>query len=322
MGDSKTVFMFSGQGGQYYQMGRPLFEQVPAFRRQLRALDAMAQDLGSVSIVAALYDDTRGKAEPFDRTRLTHPAIFMVECALARTLIEHDVHPDLTLGVSMGAFAAAAVAGHLGTEAALALVLRQARAIEAHSEAGGMIAVLADPALHLRAELREASVIAAHNFSGHFVLAARQRDLASIEDFLRAQGVTHQRLPIRAPFHSPWIDAAEAPFLQGAPAAAGRAGTPLPCVCAARADLLDAPSPGYFWRTIRAPIAFQRTVAWLEREGPYRYIDAGPAGTLATFLKYGLARSSSSQALPILSPYGGDVAKLTALTASRCAVPG
>ncbi|MEA2820139.1 MAG: bacillaene synthase trans-acting acyltransferase [Bradyrhizobium sp.] len=58
------------------------------------------------------------------------------------------------------------------------------------------------------------------------------------------------------------------------------------------------------WHAVRKPIEFERTIAGLEKRGPFDYVDAGPAGTLATFLKYTLPSASASRMYSILSPFG------------------
>jgi hypothetical protein len=72
--------------------------------------------------------------------------------------------------------------------------------------------------------------------------------------------------------------------------------------------------PGdFFWRIVRQPIRFRDTIALLERRGACRYIDVGPGGTLATFVKYGLPAGSRSTTHPILTPFGQDQKNLAAL---------
>ncbi|MGG2041218.1 acyltransferase domain-containing protein [Burkholderia gladioli] len=103
-------------------MGQPLYEQAPVFRREMDRLDAVVvRDLAGLSLVDRLYREGRPRSEPLDRTLVSHPAIFMVEYALARLLIESGVEPDAALGASLGAFIAAAVAGCLAPDDALAL---------------------------------------------------------------------------------------------------------------------------------------------------------------------------------------------------------
>jgi len=310
-----TVFMFSGQGSQYFQMGRELFEKNALFRSWMVRLDDLAQQLSGASVVDALYSNERGKAEPFDRTLLTHPAIFMVEYCLAQVLIHHGLRPDFVLGASLGAFAAAAVAGFLEVEMALEGVIRQAIALEERSERGGMIAILHDPALYSEEFLREQSELAGVNFCTHFVVSARSRELEEIEAVLRRRSIDYQRLPVSLPFHSRWIDNAKVPFESFMRSIGCRPGR-VPLVCCEQTAALTDLADGYFWTVVRRPIRFREAAAGLEQWGACRYIDVGPAGTLATFLKYTMSPSSRSVICAILTPYGLDQRNLAATLAA------
>lgn len=312
---TSTVFMFSGQGSQYFQMGRELFEQNDAFHNWMIRLDELAWRSSGRSVINTLYSGAHNKGDAFDRTLLTHPAIFMVEYSLAQTLMESGITPDLVLGASLGSFAAAAVAGHIGVEDALAAVIRQAIALENACEAGGMIAILADPALYMDDFLRNRSELAAINFANHFVVTAKRDELAEIEAELKKRAIGYQRLPVSFAFHSQWIDAAKAPFVSHMQSAA-RTENRLPLLCCDRTTVVDSVAGDYFWDVVRRPIRFRETIARLEQQGPRRYIDVGPAGTLATFLKYGLPKTTTSTIHPILTPYGHDQKNLAAVAAS------
>src|SRR5215510_16507257 len=170
--------MFSGQGSQYFQMGKALYENNETFRGWMQRLDESALRESGLSVIETLYSTAHGKGDPFDRTVLTHPAIFMVEYSLAETLIEAGVRPDMVLGVSLGSFAAATVAGFIAVEDALTSVVRQAIAFEEYCQPGGMTAVLTDPALFAEQFFRDRCELAAVNFSSHFVISARCAELA------------------------------------------------------------------------------------------------------------------------------------------------
>jgi bacillaene synthase trans-acting acyltransferase len=308
-----TVFMFSGQGSQYFQMGKALFDQDAPFRDSMLRLDAVARDLSGNSLVETLYSTASNKSARFDRTLLTHPAIFMVEYSLAQSLMRSGVMPDCTLGASLGSFAAAAVAGFIDAEDALAAVIRQANILEACCEPGGMLAVLGDPSLLAETFLSDNAELAAVNFSTHFVVSAKRSELAEIELGLKTRNVTFQQLPVSFAFHSQWVDAAKAPFEEFLHSVRVRKGQ-LPLLCCDRAEFLAELPQNYFWNVTRHPIRFREAIAQLERSGSYRYVDVGPAGTLATFLKYGLPPNSASKVHSILTPYGRDVQNFAALT--------
>ena len=311
-----NVLLFSGQGSHYYQMGRELFEHDGAFRTCMRELDSIVQDLGHPSVVRSLYGEGRSKSDRFDNIEVTHPAIFMVELALARALAARDVGPAFVVGASLGAFVAAVVAGCLSAEAALVAVVEQASAIAASCGRGGMIAVLESPALFLDPALRETSELVAQNFHSHFVVAAREECLDGIEAFLRARNVVAERLALGYAFHSRWIDEAEQPYRRFlATLRLERARVPM--VCCVRACTLSDITGDYFWEVARRPIRFPEAIAHLEKTGEYRYFDAGPSGTLATYLKHILGKDCSARVHRVLSPFGGDLANLKALTSSR-----
>lgn len=312
----QTVFMFSGQGSQYPGMGRSLFDKNPVFRASMLQLDAIARELSGQSIVDALYSTDSGALARFERTLLTHPAIFMVEHATAQALQHAGVVPDIALGASLGSFAAASLAGVISVEDALSAIIGQARALEARCRPGGMIAILADPALYDEPFLAARSEIAGVNFSSHFVVAAPWDKCAVIEAELHARSISSQRLPVAFAFHSRWIDEARSSFESFTESLALKPAR-LPLMCCSRAQLLLELSPSYFWEVARHPIRFQEAVAKLECAGTYKYIDVGPAGTLATFLKYTLPSSSGSTAHAVLTRYGRDQHRWAAVTGSE-----
>jgi bacillaene synthase trans-acting acyltransferase len=317
MSFARTVFVFSGQGSHYYRMGQPLHDADPLFREHLHRLDALAVERCGVSVLQATFEGRKDDA--FDRTLLTHPAIFMLEQALALRLVAGGIRPDVVLGASLGTFAAATQAGCMDEATAMTAVVAQARAFEATCPRGGIIAILDSPSLYEQEPfLHEASELAALNFDAHFGVAAPQAALDAIEAELKRRGIVHQRLAVSFAFHSRWIDPARDTYLDAIRGLTLREGA-VPIACCDRAttdvrslvhqDLWDAP---------RLPIRFFDTIARLESEGPCRYIDVGPSGTMATFLKYALPRGSASTVHAVLTPYGHDVRNLdTLLAASR-----
>jgi bacillaene synthase trans-acting acyltransferase len=310
-----TVFMFSGQGSHYFQMGRSLYELNPAFKRWLDLMDEIARDLSGRSVIAVLYGESK-KSDPFIDLASTHPAIFMVEYALAQALIERGVKPDFTLGTSMGSIAAAAVSGCLSVEHALSLVIGQASCLEACCEPGFMTTILAEPHIHKVPPLNSKSVISAINFSTHFVVSAPTSELGTVEESLRGQSVVFQRLAVSFAFHSPWIDAARDTCVSASAAFSGTKAR-VPTICCASAKTLNALPEDFFWNVIRAPIVFQHTIQALEATGSFNYLDVGPSATLATFLKYLLPSTSRSTFRGIMTPYACELDRFSEIVAGH-----
>jgi acyl transferase domain-containing protein len=310
----QTVFMFSGQGSQYFHMGRELFEHNETFAASMVRMDARVRELCGHSVIQAVYDQRRNRGESFESLRLTSPAIFMVEVALAHALIHAGVRPQLVLGASLGSYAAAVTAGALDADVALEAVVNQATAFEASAVPGGMIAVFADPDLYREAALCDNCEIAAVNFSGHFVIAAPADRLESLERFLQTRGVLAVRLPVRFAFHSRWIDAAR-PHLLDCLRPVEFAALRMPMICCAIGTAVTEISSEYFWRVARQPVQFHETIKQLESRGCYRYVDVGPAGSLAGFVKYGLSPASASVVQSVLTPFGRDLENLSAVAA-------
>lgn len=301
-----VVFLFSGQGSHYYQMGRELFECNATFREYLNAADAAAREQLGMSVLQEVFNPQRRKSDLFDRTLLTHPAIVMVEWALANTLIDAGIEPDYLLGASLGSFAAAALADSLSMEDALAAAIAHARAIEQHCPAGGMSAVLATARrCEALAAQFDGCELAAVNFDTHCAIAGPVPALAAAEAQLRKADVGCQRLAVSRPFHSRWVDPAEQPWRTAVSTLSWRPAR-VPVLCGSQSvppATLDADS---LWRATRNPIRFPEPVLALEQRGPCHYIDLGPAGTLATFLKYLLPQTSTSDVHAVLTLAGQD----------------
>ncbi|MEV1064381.1 ACP S-malonyltransferase [Streptomyces sp. NPDC050263] len=307
----RTVFMFSGQGSQTYQMGRELYDGEPVFRDALHRLDALvAPELGG-SVVARLYDPSHPVSEPFTDTVVTHPAIVMVELALAETLISYGVVPDLLLGVSLGEYTAAVLAGVLEPGECLRRLVGTARSA-ADAAPGGMLAVLAEPGLYDREpDLHRDLDLAGRNYDAHFVVSGPPAALERAERLLTAREIAHQRVPVSHAFHSRLMDPSR-PAFDALWADVEFRPPRLPMISSATAAPLTEVTVGHLWRVARDPIEFAATIGELEPQGPFLYVDAGPSGTLHNFLRAHLAArpDSGSESLALLTPFTRDTHRL------------
>lgn len=298
--------MFAGQGAQYFHMARELYEAEPAFRHWMTRVDSVVREVSGRSVTSILYDPARRKSDVFQDLSETHPALFMVQYAMARALMDRGIVPDALLGASLGTFVAAAIAGCLPLEDAVRAVVSQAAVVQRHCSGGGMIAVLADMQTFHALGLERYGELAARNFDSHFVVSAPAGAVGTIEALLSERQILFQRLPVDFAFHSRWVEEADAPLracfepLRWGPAA-------IPMACSVRGEWLRTVSPEYFWDVMRHPIEFQAVVKWLETSGPNLFVDVSPTGTMATFARKILARGSASRVLVTLSLFSEDV---------------
>jgi trans-AT polyketide synthase/acyltransferase/oxidoreductase domain-containing protein len=307
--DSQLIFMFSGQGSHYPGMGKALYEHNPVFRHWMHRLDETARDELGHSVVGRLYGATR-ELGAFDQTALTHPGIFMVEYALARTLMDAGIKPDLALGSSLGEVAACALAGIFEADDCLRFVIRQALLFDRLCPPGGMMAVVHSPDIHARHRPRSGGCeIAGIGSPQSFVVSGSHAALAEYQSFLQERGIATSRLAVSRAFHSSLVEPARAEFL-----AASRQLKPakprMPVVSCARADFLDQLLPDHFWDVVRRPVNGRDTFRKLASAGRYVYLDVGPSGTMANMMKYNCEREPPPKSFYVLDPYGDELGRL------------
>ncbi|MHA6832459.1 ACP S-malonyltransferase [Ralstonia pseudosolanacearum] len=314
---SSVVFMFPGQGCQFYQMGRELYQNNAVFHRWMNELDTLIRAELGHSVIAEIYHDNHARSKVFDDIRLSHPAIFMIEYALGKTLIEQRIAPDYLLGTSLGELAAAALADVLPLPEAIRFVIGQGQLFHQRRSAateGAMLAILSDASLYEQTPvLREHCDIAAYNANALIVVAGQSARIAEAERHLSGRDIVFQRLPVNQAFHSRHID-----FLKPeVDALAGQLNfrrAQIPVISCHNTETLGQLTADHFWHTIRQPIRFSQTLVRIEREAAERgesliYLDLGPSGTLANLIKQNIRDRQLPQIFPVLSPFGRDLEK-------------
>jgi len=299
-----AVFLFSGQGSQYPGMGRWLYENNRTYREVLDGLDAVAVAESGESVRGQLHAD-RPPGTVLADFRYTQPGLFMVQYAAAQMVLELGFVPEIVVGASLGEIVAAVVAGVASPPEVLRLLLRQAGLFERVCPPGGMLAVLAGPDFYARTPWLGEAHLAAVNSSGNIVLAGRPGVLDDIEQRLAGTDVLSQRLAVPYAFHSELIDPARDEFRRLVGEL--RLSPPrVPLVSAATAAPVRVLDADHLWRVLRDPIELDRTLAAVTAGGHRRWLDLGPAGTMANLVQGHWPPGHRNQALPVMSPFVRD----------------
>ena len=299
---AKVVWMFSGQGSQYHSMAEELYRTQPVFRAALERADAIVRPLINASVIEEIYR-TRDRALPFRRTLFTHPAILMVEWALAEYLASLGQRPDVILGYSLGELTGLVVSESLTLEEALRLVVKKAELVEYLVPPGSMLAVLESPeVMAQRPECFRGLELAAVNFRNNFVVAGSSSAIQAAQVALKAAGIVSVELPVSHSFHSREMQPIDAPMRYLLEQTEFRA--PRIPVVSATLGRVSQIARDHFYRVTREPIRFASTLEQLELDGPWLYVDLGPSGSVATAVKYSLPPGSKSEFLALVTPFG------------------
>ncbi len=299
------VFMFSGQGSQYYTMGKELFLNNPLFKEWMLKLDRIYYNLCGSSVIDQMYYSNNIK-EKFDNILYTHPAIFMVEYSLSQVLLHNGIYPEYVLGSSLGEFAACTVSGVVDFHEAMECIYQQALIIKEKCCEGRMLAVLNnyssfydDPVLHDNCEL------ASLNFQSHFVVSGNTEPISEIQKYLNENKCANQLLPVKYAFHSSLIEPAGVVYKNFLKNKVFN--NPeikyISCIC----DKITSPCDVEFlWDVVRYPMDIKNAVLNINDKEDLIYIDLGPMGTFGNFIKYNIGTEYKSQIFTIITPYSDD----------------
>lgn len=306
--EKPIIWMFAGQGTQFYQMGKELFEKDPVFRQVMERGDRVVAELINESLVDIIYRPRQNRFEPFRRLLHSHPAILLFECALADSLTSRGLRPDALLGYSLGELACQVVAGTLPLEEALTTAIRLAEMIEYAAPRGMMLAILEAPDFAARhpAEFQDFA-IAARNFKSNFIVSGPAEPGQRLQRFLQNQGVSFVELPVDYPLHSPLMEVCQTPcrtLISQLSFAAPR----IPIISSTAAA--TGSQSENVWNAMQKPMDLAGKITSLLESGGGRFVDLSPAGSMATAVKYNLPAGSTSEYYTLASPFGQECSNI------------
>jgi malonyl CoA-acyl carrier protein transacylase/NADPH:quinone reductase-like Zn-dependent oxidoreductase len=294
------VFVFGGQGPQWWAMGRQLLEGEPAFRESLEATAAALAPHVPWSLLDELARD-EGTSRVRE-TEVAQPALFAVQAALAAVWKRYGVEPSVVIGHSVGEIAAAHVAGALTLEDAALIAALRGRVMQAATGKGRMAMVELDAADAARAcaGFEDAVRVGAINGPRSTVLSGDPAPLERIVAALQGRGVDVVWLPVTYAFHSPQMEALRAPLLAALQAVAPMAPSiPLLSTMTGGVARPGAYDARYWAEQVAAPVLFGAAVEAALDAGHRTFLEVGPHPVLAAPLKQSFAsRGVDAVALP------------------------
>ncbi len=287
----EIYFLFPGQGAQYVNMTRGLYESDAGFRAIIdHGCEVLRPQLGFDlrSILYPLPGAEEAAARRLQQTELTQPAVFLTEYALARRLIDTGIVPDAMIGHSLGEYVAAVVAGVFQPDDILRLIAERGRLVQT-VPAGSMLAVsLSEEAL--RGRLPDDVCIAALNAPRQTIVSGPTDRIDALHAVLAKERIACQRLQTSHAFHSSMLDplaGTTAANLQKLPSSP--IGIPfLSNLTGTWITEEEARDPEYWDLHLRHTVRFSDGLQLLLSRGRCVLIEVGPGETLLT-----LARSAS-----------------------------
>ena len=311
----QIIFMYSGQGSQYYHMGKELYENHSRFKFWMDHCDEIVHPLIQTSLTDVLYRG-QGKSEPFDHILYTNPALLCIKYSLTRVLMEMGIIPDFLLGYSLGEITASVVSGVVSLEEGIQFVVAKAELVEKKTQQAQMLAVVEPQEIMSEfPSLFQGCRLTGKNFQKNFVVSGLPNDIQQLQAELSKRNVISQILPVKYGFHTELIDPIEEELKQLV-RKISPAPIEIPIISSSKNKTIQEISENYVWDVLRNPVDFEKTIAWTLSKGDYIYIDVGPSGSLDTFVKYILPPDSNSIPLQMINQFGKDLNSMEKLRTS------
>lgn len=200
----KIAFVFSGQGPQWWGMGRELLAQEAVFRAVIEECDRLIQKYAHWSL---LEQFTLAESETrLQKTEIAQPALFALQVGLAQLWRSWGIEPKAVIGHSLGEVAAAHFAGVLTLEEAVSLICHRGQLMQQGTGNGKMLAVEL-PVTQVQSLLtfwNDQLEVAAINGPSSTVISGNS---AAIDDFVaelkeKSPNIFYKELPVNYAFHS------------------------------------------------------------------------------------------------------------------------
>lgn len=300
-----VVFMFSGQGSQYFKMGKDLYHHEPDFKIVMdQGFKILLERTGEdyLAIIGYSLNDSID-TDLINNTKYTQPLLFLIEYALATVLLKWEVKPDYMIGHSLGEYTAACIAEVFSLEDALKLIVKRAQLMN-DLDQGDMIAVAAtkDAIVQILPAMLS---IAAINSEDSCVISGGENDVDGFVTVLNSKEIAYSVLKTSHAFHSEMMDSILESYKQELTQITFL-NPKLPFISnLSGKEILDAEatSPEYWIKHLRETVHFRDGLDFLLEQNNSVFIEIGPGNTLLKLTKQNKKYSNKHATIELLRHY-------------------
>jgi len=283
---NKLVFVFTGMGPQWWNMGCELMQTEPVFLASVKRADVIFQKISGWSILSEMM---KPEAESIiTETQIAQPANFVLQSALVDLWRSWGIEPAAVIGHSVGEVTTAYVSGILTLEEALLVSFHRSRIQKKAANKGSMLAVALTEtdAKAIIAPYAEKVSIAAINGPTAITLAGDESALDVISQQLTTKDIFNRLLQVEVAYHSPTMD----PLLdeiRTSLASLAPANAKLPSYSTVTGEqiLASAFDAEYWCKNVREPVYFFRALEAMIKDGYEDFLEIGPHPVLSSSIK-------------------------------------
>ncbi|MBW4602158.1 MAG: SDR family NAD(P)-dependent oxidoreductase [Calothrix sp. FI2-JRJ7] len=281
------AFMFPGQGSQYIDMAKELYETEAVFREQVERCCLILKPHLDLDLRSLIYPDKLHKeaAEKLQQTCFAQPALFVIEYGLAQLWMSWGISPQTMIGHSIGEYVAACFAGVMSLEDALSLVAIRGRLMQ-QLPSGKMLSVPLKEA-EVKPLLNENLSIGACNAPNSCVVSGTHEAIDALNSQLAANGIECRLLHTSHAFHSQMMESILEPFIVEVKKV--KLNPPqIPFISNLSGTWItpeEATDANYWAKHLRQTVRFTAGISTLLQQSNLILLEVGPGRTLCTFVK-------------------------------------
>lgn len=281
------VFMFPGQGDQYLNMAKSLYNTETVFKQAMDECAGILKVELKEDILDIIYpNEITPEAEAkLKDTAYSQPALFSIGYSLGKLWMSWGVFPTAFIGHSIGEFVSAYFAGVFSLQDALKLIAARGRMMSGLPR-GSMLSVRSaaeDVEVYLSSEI----ALAAINSPQLSVLAGTDEAIGQLSDTLTGKGILNRLLATSHAFHSHMMDEVVSPFEDVVKTI--QLNEPLiPIVSTVTGEWLkkeEATSTAYWAKHLRSTVVFSKAVQKLLDERYTLFLELGPGNSASTLTR-------------------------------------